>query len=124
MITDFGALWLTRKEGGNFPYSDKFMASLGSGSRPAGLINPADPILLEEPVVKELANPKGVSAAQILIAWSLTKGISVIPQSSNPERLKQNFQAQYIQLNEKDMAMLSALERDTLYRWLVLVWCQ
>lgn len=47
-----------------------------------------------------LAKKKGVTLAQILIAWGLKRGYAVLPKSSNPERIKGNFAI--IDLTEED----------------------
>jgi diketogulonate reductase-like aldo/keto reductase len=39
-----------------------------------------------------VANKKDVSLAQVLIAWGIQRGYAVLPKSSNPERIKSNFQ--------------------------------
>jgi len=47
---------------------------------------------LEEPAVKELAKKYNKSTAQILLRFLIQQNIVVIPKSTNPDRLKQNFQ--------------------------------
>lgn len=47
-----------------------------------------------------LAKNKGVTLAQILIAWGLKRGYAVLPKSSNLERIKGNFAI--INLTEED----------------------
>lgn len=43
-----------------------------------------------EPVAAAAA-AHGVPASQVVLAWALQQGVSVIPKSSNPERLQENF---------------------------------
>ncbi|KAI8850396.1 NADP-dependent oxidoreductase domain-containing protein [Chytridium lagenaria] len=50
-----------------------------------------DPNLLEDEVVSQIATKNGKSVAQVLIAWGIQRGTSVIPKSSNPKRLEENF---------------------------------
>lgn len=90
-------------------------APLGSGSRPDYLKKANEPILLEEPFVQEIAAKKGANAAQVLIAWSLNRGISVIPKSSNSERLRQNLAAGALTLSAEDIEQISGLERGIRY---------
>ncbi len=47
-----------------------------------------------------VAEKKGVSLAQVLIAWGLKRGYVVLPKSSNPTRIQSNFQL--IELNEEE----------------------
>lgn len=39
------------------------------------------PLLIEDPVVKEVAKKLGATEAQVLIAWGVYRGYSVIPKS-------------------------------------------
>lgn len=89
---------------------------LGSPDRPDGLKKAGEPNLLEHPVVSEVAAAKGVSAAQVLLAWAIQRGTSVIPKSVNPERMAQNFAAASLELDDEDMAKMSAL--DAGYRYI------
>jgi diketogulonate reductase-like aldo/keto reductase len=47
-----------------------------------------------------IAQKNGVSLAQVLIAWGLRRGYAVLPKSSNPERIRSNFQL--ISLSDED----------------------
>lgn len=42
------------------------------------------------PELKAIAKKKGVTLAQLLIAWGLKRGYAVLPKSSNDERIKSN----------------------------------
>ncbi|UZD23801.1 aldo/keto reductase [Algoriphagus halophytocola] len=65
-----------------------------------------DPKLLTDPVVIELANKHQVEAGQILIAWSIARGIAVIPKSVNQGRIIGNLAAAKINLDDHDMMEL------------------
>ncbi|MCL4108619.1 UNVERIFIED_CONTAM: hypothetical protein GTU68_006937 [Idotea baltica] len=84
---------------------------LGSMDRPARLKKDDEPIILENPVILEIAQEIGCSAAQVLIAWAAQRGTAVIPKSSNPERLQQNLEAQNITLSASNMNKLSLLDQ-------------
>jgi alcohol dehydrogenase (NADP+) len=84
---------------------------LGSRDRPARLIKDNDPDLLKHPVILEIAGKRGCSAAQVLINWAIQRGTSVIPKSANPERLKQNFDAQKVSLSPSDMNSIASLDK-------------
>lgn len=89
---------------------------LGSPDRPARIKGENEPTLLENPVIKEIAEAGGHSPAQVLIAWSLQSGLSVIPKSTNPDRLQQNLDTWNITLSDEHMAKVDALDMD--YRYL------
>ncbi|RKP33976.1 NADP-dependent oxidoreductase domain-containing protein, partial [Dimargaris cristalligena] len=48
-----------------------------------------------DPAVKEVAEETGHTPAQVLLAWGLQNGTSVIPKSANPDRIKSNFECQF-----------------------------
>ncbi len=84
---------------------------LGSGDRPARIKRENEPALLEDPVVLRVAGKHKLSAGQVLIAWALHRGTSVIPKSSNPQRLRNNFAAASARLDNEDMSAIDALDR-------------
>jgi alcohol dehydrogenase (NADP+) len=90
-------------------------APLGSGSRPDHLKKANEPILLDEPLVQEIAAKNGVTTAQVLIAWSLNRGVSVIPKSANPKRLRQNLAAAELTLSDEELEQIWGLEQGTRY---------
>lgn len=88
---------------------------LGSGDRPADLKDENEPILLEDPVIQEIAKQKGCTVAQVLIKWAIALGTSVIPKSVNPERIKQNLAAAEISLSQEDMQKIADLDLNRRY---------
>ncbi len=88
---------------------------LGSFDRPAVLKAEDEPILLEDPVVAELAARRGATPAQVLLAWSLAQGFAVIPKSVRPERLAENLAAAELTLEPADLEELAALDRGRRY---------
>lgn len=69
--------------------------------------------LLKDPVIVEIAERLGASPAQVVIAWHLAIGNVVIPKSVTPERIKENFAALKLELNDADIAAISALSKTT-----------
>ena len=57
-------------------------APLGSGRTP----------ILEEKIIKNLADKYKKSSAQIVLRWDIQKGIIIIPSSQNLGRMKENFE--------------------------------
>ncbi len=66
--------------------------------------------LLDNTAVTAIASSHDVSPAQVLIRWSLQLGNVVIPRSSSPERIAQNFDVFGFELGEADMATLDGLD--------------
>ena len=88
---------------------------LGSADRADMLRKPDEPKLFEDATVIHVAEKYGLSAAQVLIAWALQRGTSVIPKSSNPQRLRQNFAASEAELGAADLASIDRLDRGYRY---------
>ena len=84
---------------------------LGSKDRPSNMKAEDEPSLFEDPTLQELAETKGVSPAQIMISWALHRGTAVIPKSTNPGRIKENFEATQIELSREDMQRIEQIDR-------------
>ncbi len=67
--------------------------------------------VLENQVIKEIAERLKVTPAQVVLAWQMQRGVSVIPKSVHESRLKENFAAQAIVLDDADMAQIAALDK-------------
>jgi 2,5-diketo-D-gluconate reductase A len=66
--------------------------------------------LLSDPRVLRIARKHGRSPAQLIIAWHLAQGFSVLPKSANPDRLRDNLRAKEVRLDEEDMAAFAAMD--------------
>jgi len=84
---------------------------LGSQDRPAALKGADEPVLLENPVIGAIAAERGCSPAQVLIAWQLQSGISTIPKSVSPARLRENLAAAAIDLTAADLERIAGLDQ-------------
>ncbi len=84
---------------------------LGSGDRPAALKGADKPALLDNEVIGAIAAEHGCSPAQVLIAWQLQGGISTIPKSVSPARLRENLAAAEIELSAADLARIGELDQ-------------
>jgi len=89
---------------------------LGSTDRPDFLKSPNAPTLLDNPVIHTIAQLKGCTPAQVLIAWHVNRGISTIPKSVNPSRLRENLAAAEIMLSPADMEQIAGLDQN--YRFI------
>lgn len=63
---------------------------------------------MKDPKLLKLAEKYGKSPAQMLIRWGLDHGISTIPKSSSPARLRENFAAVAFQINADDLAYMDS----------------
>lgn len=90
-------------------------APLASRDRPEGLKSLNEPPLLEQPVILEIAKKHNATPAQILIAWQIARDVIVIPKSISNKRLKENYDSQFVTLDNNDMFEISLLNRDYRY---------
>ena len=68
--------------------------------------------VLADPVITAIAAKHGATPAQVVIAWHLASGLSVIPKAGSSEHLAENVAAAGIVLDEDDMAQIAALDRE------------
>lgn len=66
--------------------------------------------VLENSVVLEIADSHGRSPAQVLLRWHLQQGRSVIPKSTNPGRIAENFDVFDFTLDDEEIRRLDALD--------------
>ncbi|WFD35861.1 D/L-glyceraldehyde reductase [Malassezia cuniculi] len=63
--------------------------------------------IVEYPEVTEIAKRRGVDPAQVLIAWGVRRGYSVIPKSVTPSRIESNFQQ--VDLTDEEYEEVSSI---------------
>ncbi len=66
---------------------------------------------LRDRQVARIAERLGRTPAQVLIRWSLQRGVVVLPKSTHRERIEQNAQVFDFALSHEDMAALDGLDR-------------
>lgn len=66
--------------------------------------------LLDDERITAIAAKHARSAAQVVIAWHLAHGLSVIPKASGREHLTDNFAALDLTLDAEDMATIDAMD--------------
>jgi len=82
-----------------------------TGYGPLGSSGPnRPPLVLEHPQVVALAAQRGLTPAQLLLAWGIGCGTAVIPKSVQPARLAENLAAAGEALDGELMAQLMALD--------------
>ncbi|KAL6337555.1 hypothetical protein AAG906_037148 [Vitis piasezkii] len=65
--------------------------------------------LIHDPVVGSIARKLNKSPGQVLVKWALKRGTSVIPKSSNPERIKENIQVFGWDMPDEDFHALCSI---------------
>lgn len=65
---------------------------------------------LEDPVIGRIAQAHGKSPAQVMLRWHLQQGRSVIPKSTKPHRIAENFDVFDFDLSADALAAVDALD--------------
>lgn len=65
--------------------------------------------IFTHPVLTEIGNKYGKTAAQVALRWNIQRGVVVIPKSVHPERIKANIDVFDFELTKEDMDKISAL---------------
>lgn len=69
----------------------------------------------ENKTLNDIANKKGNTLAQVLIAWGLRRGYVVLPKSGNPKRMESNFQS--IELSDEDFEAVNKVAEGRHFRF-------
>lgn len=88
---------------------------LGSGDRIKEMKAEDEPSLLDDPVIKKIAEKHSASPGQILIKWSVQRGTAVIPKSTSRNHIISNFESEKINLDEQDMEEIAKMDRHFRY---------
>jgi diketogulonate reductase-like aldo/keto reductase len=67
---------------------------------------------LEDPVIGKIATTHGKTPAQVMLRWHLQEGRSVIPKSTKPHRIAENFDVFDFDLTKDDLAAIDDLDTD------------
>lgn len=62
-----------------------------------------------------IAERKGITLAQLLIAWGIKRGYVVLPKSGNPARIRSNFSL--ADLSEEDFEAVNNVAKGRHYRF-------
>lgn len=73
--------------------------------------------LLGNETINAIAQAHNVSAAQVILRWNLQRGIIVIPGSSDPDHIKENFDLFRFELPDEEMEQIKALDRNEKHDW-------
>jgi methylglyoxal/glyoxal reductase len=69
-------------------------------------------LLLDNPVLKEIADTHGKSVAQVILRWDLQHGVVTIPKSTKEHRIIENAAVFDFELTEEEMARIDGLNQN------------
>ncbi len=65
---------------------------------------------LEDATIARIAQEHGKSPAQVMLRWGMQHGRSLIPKSTNPQRIAENFDVFDFELTTEELAAIDALD--------------
>ncbi|MCL1906586.1 MAG: aldo/keto reductase [Propionibacteriaceae bacterium] len=68
---------------------------------------------LDDPALNEIAVRLEATPAQVVLAWHLANGFIPLPKSANPVRIKENLDAEKLELSCGDLVAIDALATGT-----------
>ena len=84
----------------------------GDRSRRSTTTQSKAPPLLENETIKEIAKKRDCTPAQVVLAWGINRGTSVIPKSSHEEHIEDNLGATKCGLAATDFADIDQLGKE------------
>ena len=67
--------------------------------------------VLDDPVVKRIADATGKSPAQVVLRWHIQRGDIILPKSVTPQRITENFALFDFELSDSDVDALTSLDK-------------
>ena len=74
-----------------------------------------EPNVLEDKIIKEIAQKLNITPAQVILSWHINQEIAVIPKSVHESRLRENIAALNILLDNDDIKKISSLNKNHRY---------
>lgn len=74
--------------------------------------------IFQSPILGEIAEVHGCTAAQVILAWLHAQGVAVIPKSVRPGRIAENGGFFRVKLSESEIAEIDRMDRGaSLFPW-------
>ena len=64
-----------------------------------------------EGLLLEIASAHGKTVGQVMLRWNIQRGVVVIPKSTHPERIEENFNIWDFTLTDDEMQRISSLDQ-------------
>ncbi|KAM7197803.1 Aldo/keto reductase [Naviculisporaceae sp. PSN 640] len=68
--------------------------------------------LIEDETIKSIAAKYGKNPSQVLLRWATQRGLAVIPKTTRPQLMAENFSHVEFDLSEEDIATISGFNRN------------
>jgi methylglyoxal/glyoxal reductase len=68
--------------------------------------------ILHDPKLLAIAEKYNKTAAQVILRWDLQMGVSAIPKSINPDRLKENLDIAGFSLSTEDVESMKTFNQE------------
>lgn len=81
----------------------------GDRSRRAPTTQSRAPLLLDDSIITDIAEKRSCTPAQVVLAWGISRGSSVIPKSKHAEYIKENLGATECVLQKDDFARIGEI---------------
>ena len=75
-----------------------------------GMAGP-DQSVIDQPVIRNIADTIGKTPAQVVLRWGVQRGTSIIPKTSRPERMAENIAIFDFELSADQMNAITALDQ-------------
>lgn len=87
-----------------------FNTAQGIHSTGYSCLGSTDSPLYKNEKLQKIADAKGKTVQQCLLAWGLQKGWSVIPKSVTPKRIEANFEVDGWELSEEEIKVFDSIQ--------------
>ena len=71
--------------------------------------------ILEDPFWLKMADEKGATPAQTVLAWGIQRGTIVIPKSVHEQRIYENLKSEYVRFSEAELEEIALQDKQIRY---------